>query len=301
MKASKAREYDVSFGQHSLGSDIDLKALRDDEFWVIGKTALLPAIMADENGKVLRFTLLPLREFRLQHLGERPGVIPVLWWMTNRMRNYLAYFCQSPVPIAFRLLGKSLVVPKAADLDPLGQVPASLMEDYLLEKTTDEEMARKLEVMYDRTQRFLATVKPDSFIDRAIINAGDAFWARDPMDGFLQCWKAIEAVADMDFHSARTDYEATLVHEMTGYLEPADLERLKVRVGSVSKAARIKAAVSKRAPKYHSVIDDLERLRNAIAHGEVTPEKFKRIVTRRSETAAVARALIESSLAETTG
>ena len=99
--------------------------------------------------------------------------------------------------MGFRLLGRSLVVPKAADFSSILEVPASLIEDYLFDRPTDEEMSRKLEAMYDQTQHFLSVVKADTFLDRSIVNAGDAYWARDPMGGFLQSWKAVEAIADM--------------------------------------------------------------------------------------------------------
>src|SRR6266540_1202540 len=299
-RLKEEREYEIRFGQNDLGADIDWKSFPEDEFWVLGKTALPPAIKVDENGQVLRFTLLPLREFRLRHRGERANVIPILWWMTNRIRNYVAYFCRSPIPVGFRLLGRSLVVPKAADFSSILEVPASLIEDYLFDRATDEEMSRKLGAMYDETQHFLSVVKTDTFLDRSIVNAGDAYWARNPMDGFLQSWKAVEAIADMDFLSARTVYEATLVERMSRYLEPKELERIKVKAGSVPKPARIEAAVGQRAPQHVAIIQDLQRLRNAIAHGEVTSEKFGTILTRRNEIASVARALIQSALREHT-
>ncbi len=296
-EAVSQRQDEVTFGQNYLGSDIDREALSGDTFWIIAKTALGAVITTDQTKKETKVLILPLREFRKRHQCPREGAIPSLWWMATRMRNYVAYFCSSPIPVAFRFLGKTLVVPRAPQRDSLNDIPASLMGDYLSQRVSYDELGKKLEGMYDRAEKYLSSVKADSLLDRAIIHAGDAYWARDPSDRFLQSWKAIEAIADMDFHQARKAHEESLEETMSEYLDPGMLNRVRITSAKVVKLNRIKAMVKRRVPGLSSKsLDGLASLRNSIAHGEVTAEKFRAIIDRDSEAMNVARTAIESTL-----
>jgi hypothetical protein len=294
----KQREEEVTFGVHDLGKDIDHESLPDDIFWVIGKTALGPVISLQE-GTDPEVLLLPLREFRFQVQCGREDAITSLWWTTTRIRTYVAYFCQSPIPMSFRLLGKSLVVPQSAGKDPIKDVPGSLMSDFITRRVPYEELGKKLERMYDRAERYLNDIGTDSLLDRGIIQAGDAYWARDPADQFLQSWKGIEAIGDMDFHEARVAHERDLTKTMADYVEPSEIERKKIKSGSVPKLNRIKATVKRRIPDTpEKLVDGLASLRNAIAHGEVTGEKFRVILEKRDDVMRLSRGVIESALEE---
>lgn len=294
----KQREEEVTFGVHDLGKDIDRESLPADVFWVIGKTALGPVISLQE-GTNPRVLLLPLREFRFQEQCGRKDAITSLWWTTTRIRTYVAYFCQSPIPMSFRLLGKTLVVPKSPGRDLMMDVPGSLMGDFISGRATYEEMGKKLEQMYDRAERYLTEIGTDSLLDRAIIQAGDAYWARDPADQFLQSWKGIEAIGDMDFHEARVAHERNLTKRMADYVEPSEIERKKIKPGSVPKLNRIKATIKRRVPDTpEKLIDGIASLRNAIAHGEVTGEKFRAILEKRDEVMRLSKGVIESALEE---
>src|SRR5439155_7781219 len=85
------REEEVSFGVHELGNDIDREALPENVFWVIGKTALRASVMVESDGSNPKVLLLPLREFRLRYEGPREGVAAILWWMSTRIRSYVAF------------------------------------------------------------------------------------------------------------------------------------------------------------------------------------------------------------------
>ncbi len=221
------------------------------------------------------------------------------WFGMTRIRSYVSYSCQKPIPMSFRAVSMTLLFPWVAHRSSVEDAVGSFAADALYHGLGVEEIKRRLNESYDRATILLSLVRSGTFLDRAITHFGEAYWGRDLTDRFFQLWKAVEAVADMDFHNTRNAFEESLQKTMSGYMTPEELDKLKIRSASVKKIQRINATARQRAADVsEESIEGLESLRNAIAHGEVTEEKFQAITDRLDDMTSIATKVVGSALGE---
>jgi hypothetical protein len=280
--------------QSSLGSDIDWQTLPEAECWVVARTTVKALLIGSQEGKVVDAIIPPLREFRVKLNAANPADVFLYCSRgAKRIRNYLAYATESPIPIGFKMMAKTLLLPQAYDSRDFLYPPQLAFGD-----TTREQWSKSLDRSYDLTTELLGKVVPDSYHDRAINHLGEAVWSTDVEDSFLRCWRALETIADWDFLNAKETYESMFEDKIRPYLDEEEAKRISIKSGRIDKLHRVLVTYRLRASSTHDeVIKGFWGLRHAIAHGEVNQEKYKAILLKRPEIFRLAHDIVASAVA----
>lgn len=278
-----------------IAKDIDRAQLSVNEYWIAGKTAIGPVVFSIADGDVVDISP-PLREFRIKESIEtEKNAFPHLFRAAKRIRNLVSYACRARVPVNCLLIGRNFAVPQR--FEPITADSSMFLDAFPFR---GGKWKTELETKYDRAQELLEKIPADGFLDRAIAHLSDALWVGEAEDSFLHSWRALEAIGDNDFLDAQMHHEKSLSESIGAYLEPTELDRARIRGSVVPKLRRVLVSVQVRLARddLQEEIRGLEKLRNAIAHGEVTPDKYRVIVEKKGSLMGLARGVVESAIVE---
>jgi hypothetical protein len=215
--------------------------------------------------------------------------------VAERVRNYLAYSAGMPLPLVGACVSKEFLLPFQMDCPPQRYGPEITPDLSNLRQT----WYRKLDSAYDRTRRLMDLLAPDEPLARAISLVGEAIWTPDAEEQFFYAWRALEVVGNADLRTARRSFAEGNPGPAQPYLArnvDALLEKGQIKLDP---SQLVEVSIANRAPELSpNPAGDYYVLRNAIAHGDVPPEKHLAIVKRSGEIIALAHRLSENTLGE---
>jgi hypothetical protein len=274
-----------------IGNDIDREALPASECWVVAMTTIQAMVLANSQGESEDAIIPPLREFRLHVSGfNPPDVFLFALRAARRIRNYAAFTTSLRLPLAYRMIAKDLLWPQSFGTDFFLYPP-----ELSFRQIAKEDWVASMTKLFDKSSELLASIPNDSFLDRAIGHLGEAIWTDDIEDSFLRCWRSLETIADWDFLTAKAAFEKSLENTLRPYLEESDLGKVTPRSDKIGKLQRVLVMVRSHSPKTSpELVKEFWDLRNAIAHGEVTHDKYKEILVKRASIFSLAHGIIDS-------
>jgi len=220
-----------------------------------------------------------------------------LYLVSKRIRSHVSFHCGTGIPMIYLYAGPNLLFPTKlfGDLDRF-MAYRGPAEPADIEAWRSEVVKR-----YDLARQTLATLTPDSDLDRAICLFGEGLVQEDIEESYSCFWRAVERIAKMDLRRARTavqsgDKEAAV---------PYALELLPGLVNSqpttLDTEDAVVVTVRKRVPDYSGpAVKELYSLRTAIVHENPTPEEMMRIARLRTDLVALSSAVVRSALSEST-
>lgn len=236
----------------------------------------------------------PVGEFtkRFSAATDESGA-DLLFSTARRIRDYLTFTTARVVPLVALMggkdrVGKAILYPIKFSSEGERSIPPPGLH------RTEGGLQRWYDYMascYVVVRRLLDELAPESPISRAVRLTGEAIWTPDHEERFFYGWRALEVIANDDLRSVRAGVEGGNLDPARPYIEPRlkawiARERIALDTASmigVSVRARLPDADLARIPRY---LD----LRNAIAHGDVTPEQHRDIVNEANGIVGMARA-----------
>ena len=215
--------------------------------------------------------------------------------IAERVRNYLAYSAEMPLPLVGAFVSAEFLLPFQMDCPPQRYGPEIGPDLSALART----WYRRLDLAYDQTRRLLDRLTPDEPLARAISLVGEAVWTPDAEERFFYAWRALEVIGNADLSTARRSLAAGNAAPSQPYLAlnaDALLEKSQIKLDP---SQLVEVSVAARAPDLNpNPTRDYYDLRNAVAHGDVPPEKHLAIKNRSTEIVALAYRLTKSVLSE---
>jgi hypothetical protein len=216
---------------------------------------------------------------------DRTVLVDRLLSTAERVRNYLAFCARMPLSAIGVVSGPSFLAPVRMECPPERYAPPGPPE-------TDEQRAMwdgMFRTAYDRTDKLLNEVPPDSPIGRAVSLVGESIWTVDPEERFFYAWRAMEVVANFDLSEARRRLQNGDETYAIGYLRrgvPRLLGSNELRLDALLK---VQASMEIRKPELApEKIVGYYDLRNAIAHGDVSAEQHAAITKAAGEITSLA-------------
>lgn len=216
---------------------------------------------------------------------DRTVLVDRLLSAAERVRNYLAFCAKMPLSSVGVITGPSFLAPIRMECPPERYAPPGPPESEE-QRTTWDGM---FHATYERTDRLLKEIPPESPLGRAISLVGEAIWTVDPEERFFYAWRALEVVANFDLSEARRRLHSGDEAYATGYLRrgiPRLLGSSELRLDALLK---VQASMETRKPDLSSdKVADYYELRNAIAHGDVSAEQHAAITKATGEITSLA-------------
>ena len=216
---------------------------------------------------------------------DRTVLVDRLLLTAERVRNYLAFCAKMPLSSVGVVSGPSFLAPVRMDCPPERYAPPGPPE-------SDEQRAAwdgMFRATYDRTDRLLNEIPPDSPLGRAVSLVGEAIWTADPEERFFYAWRALEVVANFDLSEARRRLQHGDETYAVGYLRrgvPSLLGSNELRLNGL---LRVQASMETRKPDLSpEKIAGYYDLRNAVAHGNVSVEQHAMITEATGEITSLA-------------
>lgn len=216
---------------------------------------------------------------------NRTVLVDRLLSTAERVRNYLAFCAKMPLSSVGVVSGPSFLAPVRMDCPPERYAPPGPPE-------SDEQRAAWDEMFrttYDRTDRLLNEIPPDSPLGRAVSLVGEAIWTVDPEERFFYAWRALEVVANFDLSEARRRLQHGDETYAVGYLRrcvPRLLGSNELRLDAL---LRVQASMETRKPDLSpEKVAGYYGMRNAVAHGDVSAEQHATITKASGEITSLA-------------
>ena len=206
--------------------------------------------------------------------SNREILVDRLLSTAERVRNYLAFCARKPLSSVGVISGPGIIAPLRMECPPERYAPPGPPETEV-QKTEWDHM---FHATYERTDKLLREVRPDSPMGRAISLVGEAIWTVDPEERFFYAWRALEVVANFDLSQARRSLQSGDETNATGYLRRGISRLLEGNVLRLDALLKIQASMEKRMPDFSpEKIQIYYNLRNGIAHGDVSAEQHAEI------------------------
>jgi hypothetical protein len=230
---------------------------------------------------------------RLFSEADLPLRIDRAMMIAERVRNYLAYSAGMPLPLVGACASREFLLPFQMDCAPQRygpEIPADLSKlrrDWYL----------SLDKSYQRTRDLMDLLAPDEPLARAISLVGEAIWTLDSEERFFYAWRALEVIGNADLKIARKHYAEGNLGPAQPYLTRSADALLEKGMTKLDASQLVDVSISARAPDVSpNPVGVYYDFRNAIAHGDVAPEKHIEIVRRSGEILSLAYRLTESAL-----
>lgn len=271
--------------------------LRPGHYRVLARTAFSPISLQDVGGRIETLPGPVVQEIPPGPVTElTPPVgqfskrfsVPVgeegtdrLFSAAQRIRDYLSFASRRAIPLVAILGGKhrdgrELLYPVRFSADAGRSLPPPGTH------RTTESVARWYDFVretYTLTQRFLEELAPGSPLSRAVTLTGEGIWTTDLEERFFYGWRALEVVANEDLRVARAELESGKGDRSQAYFAPHRMAWLSRERVYLETSTMIETSVKHRLPDADVTrFDKYYELRNAIAHGDVSPEQHLEIV-----------------------
>jgi hypothetical protein len=215
----------------------------------------------------------------------------------ERVRNYLAYSAQMPLPLVGVCASREFLIPLRMECDPgrYGPPETKSLSDL------PERWTQRLDAAHTRTHRLIDQLTPDEPVARAVSLVGEAIWTLDVEEQFFYAWRALEVIGNADRRRAIRQLSEGNNGPAQAYVSrnlEALLEKGQVKIDPVQ---MVEVSIDVRAPDVKpNPAKGYYDLRNAIAHGDVPGEKHLTILKKSGEILGLAYRLTEGALSERT-
>lgn len=264
----------------------DFAKLVEGDCWIVSRTIMGPIYIGAPQTQTVQLTDKPqsvkftvdARTTPIARVLQPPnGTIKfhfqesdasLAFWKLNmgakRIRNYLAFLAEIPIPLRHLILSKLLMYPFSHDQDLTRYHPE--IRAAIQDPSRIGPWFKHVETAIAATSGLLARLPPDSPMGRAVSLAGGAVWADDPEDGFLSAWRAVDVVAKLDF--AKSALPSNRHQVVTPAASPSGW----------TEAKKIRESLTRRVPGIDSnLISDFNKLRGKIAHDTVSAEDYRHL------------------------
>jgi len=224
-------------------------------------------------------TWTPPNETFVRRFSEPDGMLRLdrLHTTAQRVRSYLAFCAGFPVPVVAIVASKDFLRAVRLECDP---------DRYPLARArglpSDSEMAAwttALEQAYLRGQSLLNHFPPDEPKGRAISLVGAAIWAEEPEERFFYAWRALEVIATYDLAAVRRNVLAGDLTRASLYFDRKAVPLVSEQNVVIDPLEKVAVSVQSRVPETRmETIERYYALRNAIAHGTVSPEEHLEVL-----------------------
>jgi len=236
------------------------------------------------NGSFIRRFSEPDRALRIDRLFST----------AERIRNYLAYASALALPVVGILVSRDFLYPVRMESSPSQYMP-NVGVPFSTERT--QEWYKVFEEAYARTQLLLDTLSPSEPSGRAVSLVGESIWTADVEERFFYAWRALEVIASSDLSRARGELSAGNPKPLEPYLERASAALSQGHEFRIDPQVRVEVSVTSRLSAGDAkIVPKLYELRNAIAHGEVTPAQHLEVLNLNLPIVRLARTIAETTL-----
>lgn len=223
-------------------------------------------------------TLSPPNETLTVRFNEAEALLRMdrLFSTAERIRNLVTFAVGHAVPMAVQLTSADFLHTVRMDAPPPSDVPRAAVEG---DPAAAEGWYDGFRRGYAEAQRCLDLLKPAGPESRAISLVGEAMWSPDVEERFFYCWRALEVIGNLDLELARRLLAEGVATLSEPYLRLVADTVMAGQAARIDTPARVRIAVAKRFPELQqSQVDQYYRLRNAIAHGDVSAEQHLEIL-----------------------
>jgi hypothetical protein len=209
-----------------------------------------------------------------------------LYDISRRIRNYFAYKFGERVPVEAKIIGKGIILPIIFD----SKSPLKNDIDEVLnhKETSDKKFLDKC----DSVLWLINSVKQNSLIDKLVNLFGSSIWSDDISDSFMYLWRTIELFSK--------DFIANISENDLGEFKSLlKVDELNSVLSESKMGYKIKIAMRKFLPSEdESKIKEYNKLRNQIAHGDITVDTYKGVTSNINKVSEIAKRLIEIKINE---
>jgi hypothetical protein len=212
---------------------------------------------------------------------------------SERIRNYLAYSAECPVPIVTIVETKEYFRPVRIECDPSRYIPNTpgAMPSDADRQAWQDGLSRG----FSRAVELLDRFPPEDPRARAISLLGEAIWTADPEERFFYAWRALEVIATYDLASVRKEVLAGQPDAAAPYFRRKAVAMVNEQSVALDPLEKVVMTVLRCVPDASADrIEEYYGMRNAIAHGSVSTELHLEIVKTSGEISGVAHRLVES-------
>ena len=220
--------------------------------------------------------------------------------LSRRLRSYLAVVATVPVPLRYVFAGDRILMPFQHTV-PEGLVPWRLiqMDGAGLSPKRMSAFAERLPALLRHADTLVTVEDPGTLIDRAVLHLGEAIWSEDDLYRFFEGWLAIDAIASEDWRIAREAFLSGRNHcdekwcvDSFGRYRGAQPRRVPLSI-------RTRFAVHKRLSlDISDDIDVLTKLRNDVAHADLSAGSFFKIQEKFGRLFSIAYAMTTDAMVE---
>lgn len=204
-----------------------------------------------------------------------------LYDVSRRIRNYFAYKFGERVPVAAKIIGKGIILPII--FDSKSPLRNDIDEVLNRKETSDKKFLDKC----DSVLWLINSVKQNSLIDKLVNLFGSSIWSDDISDSFMYLWRTIELFSK--------DFIANISENDLGEFKSLlKVDELNSVLSESKMGYKIKIAMRKFLPSEdESKIKEYNKLRNQIAHGDITVDTYKGVTSNINKVSEIAKRLME--------
>ena len=292
------------------GSDVVIgDSFKENEYlfsakvWSPGFTFLRvsnPKTIARDGETTLSFTINPLSEEGAIRINfpvynfeckryisiNSNEIVFNLYDVSRRIRNYFAYKFGERVPVTAKIIGKGIILPIVFD----SKSPLKNDIDEVLnhKETSDKKFLDKC----DSVLWLINSVKQNSLIDKLVNLFGSSIWSDDISDSFMYLWRVIELFSK-DFIAKISE------NDLGEFKSLLKVDELNSVLSESKMGYKIKIAMRKFLPSEdESKIKEYNKLRNQIAHGDITIDTYKGVTSNINKVSEIAKILMEIKINE---
>jgi len=282
----------------------EFESFQENRFNLVAETTVTPIGFRNEAGKPPQ--LVEFDNVALKFTFSEPDywkAIARLHFTVQRLRSYLAVVAAQPVSMRYLLVGDRILASGVFDTGSvfgLRRIPG--LEEPFRSLETAQQSARNVVQNSRFADHLMDVIEEGSPLDRALTHAGNALWVVDELDAFLHSWRTIDAVFAIETQRllklGRGQSQPSNNQFAKGVLDRLDWDESESDARrNVSERSRIGYTVFEHLGLDLSEdIDDLARVRRALAHGDVSFEEFQLIVNKLPRMLAIAYRVVCSAL-----
>jgi hypothetical protein len=185
----------------------------------------------------------------------------------ERVRNYWTFVTGVAIPVVAVVASPQYLAPLRMECSPERYAPNESPK-------SPEESAKIIQAFENasrRTESLLDAESPDSPQGRAISLVGEAIWTQDAEERFFYSWRALEVVANRDLREVRKQVESGNRDAAVPYFRMGAATLVESGATRLDPFVKVAVSLAARAPEVPlSDVEEYYRLRNAIAHGDVS-------------------------------
>jgi len=272
---------------------------QEGEYVVVGRTIIdIPPFITDQDG-TLQFISINLKELEVKTYVEDYNKARYrLLAVAEKVRNYAAYVIKARLPLTFDMVGKrrdtgqwllpfavfegtthlpitdggardiSIFTTRFGPYDGV-KPPYETLENLEQLRKWVEELNMKLKL----AQKLLDKIKNATSLDIAVSSLGESLWAEGAKERLTNRWRAIEAIAKIDYRVPRIKpymLFKTLRRRAKGPLGADQFERLRL----LRNVSTHSVPPQEQSEDVHQAADELFRLAYEIVESALREAGF---------------------------